>query len=172
MVASKRGAHSVRFIGAPRSPCEVPAGLRCSASDCRRRSDPSTRWRVFWPAATSTVADERLEVPRPVEIVDAGRKAIPRPHGRRCRSKTWPASPQQSESLDEEELRFVGPALRWGGPVASIWTAIHPRLVELIRAHRSTMLFVNSRRTSERLASRNQRNRRRRNRLGPPWLAR
>ena len=34
----------------------------------------------------------------------------------------------------------------------SIWSAIHPRLVELIRAHRSTLLFVNSRRLAERLA--------------------
>ena len=31
--------------------------------------------------------------------------------------------------------------------------AIHPRLVELIRAHRSTMIFVNSRRLAERLAA-------------------
>ena len=45
-----------------------------------------------------------------------------------------------------------GPA---GGPPArrSIWPSIHPRLVELIRAHRSTMIFVNSRRLAERLAS-------------------
>ena len=39
------------------------------------------------------------------------------------------------------------------GPVAqSIWSSIHPRLVELIRSHRSTLLFVNSRRLAERLA--------------------
>jgi ATP-dependent Lhr-like helicase len=44
-----------------------------------------------------------------------------------------------------------GPASQ--GPVAqSIWSSIHPRLVELIRAHRSTLLFVNSRRLAERLA--------------------
>src|SRR5204863_5821112 len=34
----------------------------------------------------------------------------------------------------------------------SIWSAIHPRLLDLIRAHRSTLIFVNSRRLSERLA--------------------
>jgi ATP-dependent Lhr-like helicase len=34
----------------------------------------------------------------------------------------------------------------------SIWASIHPRLLELIRAHRSTLLFVNSRRLAERLA--------------------
>ncbi len=35
----------------------------------------------------------------------------------------------------------------------SIWTAIHPRLLELVRAHQSTLIFVNSRRIAERLAA-------------------
>ena len=34
----------------------------------------------------------------------------------------------------------------------SIWTAIHPRLVEIIRQRHSTIIFVNSRRIAERLA--------------------
>src|SRR4029077_7586700 len=34
----------------------------------------------------------------------------------------------------------------------SIWAAIHPRLLELVRTHRSTLIFVNSRRLAERLA--------------------
>jgi ATP-dependent helicase Lhr and Lhr-like helicase len=47
-----------------------------------------------------------------------------------------------------------------GGPAAgpearhSIWPSVHPRLLELIRAHRSTLIFVNSRRLAERLAAR------------------
>ena len=47
-----------------------------------------------------------------------------------------------------------------GGPAAgpeakhSIWPSVHPKLLELIRAHRSTLVFVNSRRLAERLASR------------------
>src|SRR5205809_1082682 len=36
----------------------------------------------------------------------------------------------------------------------SIWPAIYPRLLELIQAHRSTIVFVNSRRLSERIAAR------------------
>jgi ATP-dependent Lhr-like helicase len=36
---------------------------------------------------------------------------------------------------------------------ATLWAAIHPRLVELIRAHRTTLLFVNARRSAERLAA-------------------
>src|SRR2546430_234205 len=43
------------------------------------------------------------------------------------------------------------------GPVtavqrSSIWPAIHPQILELIRSHRSTLIFVNSRRLAERLA--------------------
>lgn len=34
----------------------------------------------------------------------------------------------------------------------SIWSAIHPRLVEIIRERQSTLIFVNSRRLAERLA--------------------
>ena len=46
-----------------------------------------------------------------------------------------------------------------GGPVDgpearhSIWPAIHPRILELIREHRSTIIFTNSRRMAERLAN-------------------
>ena len=54
--------------------------------------------------------------------------------------------------IGQPEAIPSGPAAQ--GPVRStIWTAIHPRLLELIRAHRSTLIFVNSRRIAERLAS-------------------
>src|SRR5215467_2796426 len=39
-------------------------------------------------------------------------------------------------------------------PRRSIWPAIYPRLLELIQEHRSTIVFVNSRRLAERLAAR------------------
>ncbi|MDP9244375.1 MAG: DEAD/DEAH box helicase, partial [Chloroflexota bacterium] len=54
----------------------------------------------------------------------------------------------------------IDPADAPGGPAAapdgrhSIWPSIHPRLLELIRAHRSTLIFVNSRRLAERLSAR------------------
>jgi ATP-dependent Lhr-like helicase len=44
-----------------------------------------------------------------------------------------------------------GPASR-GAVRPSIWASVHPRLLELIRSHQSTLLFVNSRRLAERLA--------------------
>jgi len=51
-----------------------------------------------------------------------------------------------------------GPAAALGGAQdgsrRSIWPAIYPRLLELILEHRSTIVFVNSRRLAERLAAR------------------
>ena len=47
-----------------------------------------------------------------------------------------------------------GPASGRGDMRTSIWPAIHPRILELIRSHRSTIVFTNSRRLSERLAQR------------------
>jgi ATP-dependent helicase Lhr and Lhr-like helicase len=52
---------------------------------------------------------------------------------------------------------LVGTGLGESPPAAtsrSIWPAIYPELLELIREHRSTIVFVNSRRGAERLAVR------------------
>ena len=53
--------------------------------------------------------------------------------------------------LDELDLLPSGPASQ--APVRpSIWSAIHPQLLELVRTHRSTLIFVNSRRLAERIS--------------------
>jgi ATP-dependent Lhr-like helicase len=58
----------------------------------------------------------------------------------------------------EDMARLAAPIELPSGPAAqgpvrpSIWSSVHPRLLELIRAHTSTLLFVNSRRLAERLA--------------------
>jgi len=53
--------------------------------------------------------------------------------------------------LGQPEELPSGPASQ-GPKRTSIWTAIHPRLLELIREKQSTLIFVNSRRVAERLA--------------------
>jgi ATP-dependent Lhr-like helicase len=54
--------------------------------------------------------------------------------------------------IGEAEEIPSGPASQ--GPArTSIWTAIYPRLLELVLAHTSTLIFVNSRRIAERLAA-------------------
>ena len=53
--------------------------------------------------------------------------------------------------LDEIELLPSGPASQ--GPMRpSIWSALHPQLLDLVRKHRSTLIFVNSRRLAERIS--------------------
>jgi ATP-dependent Lhr-like helicase len=82
--------------------------------------------------------------PRPVTIVDAGRK--------KAIEITVEVPVEDMAQLGELEEIPSGPAAQ--GPARkSIWPSIYPRLVEHVRAHRSTMIFVNSRRLAERLAS-------------------
>ncbi|MGA3056638.1 MAG: DEAD/DEAH box helicase [Candidatus Limnocylindrales bacterium] len=90
---------------------------------------------------------------RDVAIVDAGsRKALELsvrvPVEDMSRLGEVLAPPTQ---LPTEE----GPGGPVDGPEArhSIWPAIHPKILELIRAHHSTIVFCNSRRMAERLAN-------------------
>jgi ATP-dependent Lhr-like helicase len=55
-------------------------------------------------------------------------------------------------AIVQQEKIASGPAAQ-GMVRPSIWNAIHPQLLELIKAHTSTLIFVNSRRVAERLAS-------------------
>ena len=84
-----------------------------------------------------------------------------------CPSRTWPRSARCCRSSSSPAARRRRPTR-----AASIWPQIHPRILELIRAHRSTIVFVNSRRLAERLALRAQRAGRRGAGPRPPRLAR
>lgn len=81
-------------------------------------------------------------VGREVEIVDAG--------ARKTLDLEVIVPVDDMTRLDGDDAAAAeGPEARH-----SIWPSIHPKLLELIRAHRSTLIFVNSRRLAERLASR------------------
>ena len=54
---------------------------------------------------------------------------------------------------DRRSLRS-GPAARLAPARKSIWPSIYPRILELVLAHRSTIIFCNARRLAERLAAR------------------
>src|SRR5439155_18693838 len=80
--------------------------------------------------------------PRPVRVLDAGRRK---------------QLDLRVEVPVEDMARLGEPADIPTGPVtsvqrSSIWPAIHPQILDLIRSHRSTLIFVNSRRLAERLA--------------------
>jgi ATP-dependent Lhr-like helicase len=79
---------------------------------------------------------------RPIELVDAGiAKEL---------------DLQVVVPLDDmRELNATGQAEAGGErPANSIWPSIYPALLELVREHRSTIVFVNNRRLAERLALR------------------
>jgi ATP-dependent Lhr-like helicase len=95
--------------------------------------------------------------PRPVTIVDAGvRKPLELSVVVPVEDMGELGRPRATPSGDDEDADLLMRGAAAGEPEvrASIWPAIYPRLLELIRAHRSTLVFVNSRRLAERLAAR------------------
>jgi ATP-dependent helicase Lhr and Lhr-like helicase len=80
---------------------------------------------------------------RPVTIVDA---SAPKRLDLRVEVPV-----EDMAKLDDLDTLPSGPASQ-GPKRQSIWSAIHPQLLELIRAHRSTLIFVNSRRLAERIS--------------------
>ncbi|MCA9234738.1 MAG: DEAD/DEAH box helicase, partial [Planctomycetales bacterium] len=94
--------------------------------------------------AEATADPEQPPRPRPVEIIDASEP--------KRLELTVEVPVEDMANLSRPQEITPGPT---AGPAQppSIWPAIHPRLVALIRAHRSTMIFVNSRRLAERLSA-------------------
>ncbi|HKV32126.1 MAG TPA: DEAD/DEAH box helicase, partial [Candidatus Dormibacteraeota bacterium] len=86
---------------------------------------------------------------REVTIIDAGRV--------KPMEITVEVPVDDMADLERGTETYSGPAAVIGaeqeGPRRSIWPAIHPRILELVREHRSTIIFVNSRRLAERLAA-------------------
>jgi ATP-dependent Lhr-like helicase len=139
VVPTKRGAHL--FLSLERLEALRPRGARplqrIGLSATQRPLEEVARllgggW--IGPGGDGTFT------PRPVEIVDAGTK------------KAWDL---RVEVPVEDMARLAASEEGNSGSAEgrSIWPSIHPRLVELIRAHRSTMIFANSRRLAERLAT-------------------
>ncbi len=91
-----------------------------------------------------TVAADGSWTPRKVSIVDAGRK--------RDIDLRVHVPVEDMKELGQPVDEIQTGAASKAPPVKSIWPSIHSRLVDLIREHRSTMIFVNSRRLAERLA--------------------
>jgi ATP-dependent helicase Lhr and Lhr-like helicase len=54
----------------------------------------------------------------------------------------------------DEQVAFGSGSAATGLVRRSIWPAVHPRLLDLVLEHRSTLIFVNARRLAERLAAR------------------
>jgi len=173
LVPSKRGAHLALSIerlealreGAPLQRIGLSATQRpleevarfLGGAEPRRASKPRSKAKSSAASRTTPAVeaieeelhdefgDERTPVAyRPVTIVDASEK-------KRLSLRIEVPVEDMARLATATDLPS-GPAAQ--GPVRpSIWSSVHPRLLELIRSHRSTLLFVNNRRLAERLAS-------------------
>ena len=135
LAPTKRGAHLALSLERLEEICERPF-QRIGLSATQRPLEEIARF----------LGGQHASGPRPVTIVDAGvRKPLDV-------EVVVPVEDMGAlgEVIDEP---VSGPAA--AGPVRrSIWPAMHPRLLELILAHRSTIVFCNARRSAERLAAR------------------
>ncbi len=128
LVASKRGSHlflSLERLEHQREFTDQPVLQRVGLSATQRPLDEVARL-----LGGGTIVADKWEQ-RPVKIINAN----------------------QHKPLDIQIEMPSGEEYLWSESQKSIWPSIHPRLVELIRTHQSTLIFVNSRRLSERLAS-------------------
>ena len=93
--------------------------------------------------------------PRPVSVVDAGvRKQLELQVIVPVDDMGELGKPLSSGDETGDDLVLTGAAAGDPEVRASIWPAIHPVLLDLIDRHRSTLIFVNSRRLAERLSAR------------------
>ncbi len=145
LAATKRGAHlalTLERLG--QLPPRPPQRIGLSATQ-RPLEEIARFLGGFEPDPGGEPDTGRLRQ-RPVRIVDAGvRKPL---------ELEVVVPVEDLSSLGEVLDEPVAGALAAGPVRRSIWPAVHPRLLELIKAHRSTIIFVNARRLAERLASR------------------
>ncbi|HEY7511666.1 MAG TPA: DEAD/DEAH box helicase [Vicinamibacteria bacterium] len=137
LVGTKRGAHlAVSLERLAERTAEPPQRIGLSAT--QRPLEEVAR---FLGGGTGA----KVWRPRPVSIVDAGAR-------KRFDLRVEVPAEELSRAAEADPAAFPeGPAA--GVERASLWPAVQPRLLELIRAHRSTLVFVNSRRLAERLSA-------------------
>ncbi len=136
LAATKRGAHMALTLERLDEIAEKPV----------QRIGLSATQRPLEEIARFLGGHDEKSRPRPVSIVDAGVKKtmeveviIPVEDMGRLGEMTAP---------DENASEYAQPQR------SSIWPSMHPRLLDLILQHQSTIVFVNSRRLAERLATR------------------
>lgn len=151
LVPTKRGAHLAASLERLQALCAHPL-QRIGLSATQRPLDEVAR---FLGGCERTPVDTHAEPPyRPVTIVNArDRKPLNLRIEVPVEDMARPAAPPaQSTAVAAGTLHRPEARPARGAGRGSIWSSIHPRLLELIRQHRSTLIFANSRRLAERLA--------------------
>ncbi len=137
---ARRGGHQARC---PPRAVAWSGWTRCwsgppSGSGCPRRSGRSRRSARSWPAGGRCRSCSR-RTRRPCEV------SVEVP----VEDMSTLGEPVNPEGAGEVSGNAAGPERR-----TSIWPAVEERILDLVRAHRSTIVFANSRRLAERLTAR------------------
>ena len=140
LAAGKRGAHLMVSLERLEALCDQPP-QRVALSATQRPLSEIARF-----LGGFETAPDGTPTPRPVAVVDAGsRKELDV-------EVVVPVADMASLGETTDPPASAGAA---AAPMRrSIWPAMHPRLLELVQAHRSTLIFANARRLAERLAAR------------------
>jgi ATP-dependent helicase Lhr and Lhr-like helicase len=152
MAATKRGSHlaltlerlehEVRRGGLDADAPDRPAPQRIALSATQRPLEEIAR---FLGGHAPDGAG-----PRPVKIVDAG---VRKPLELQVVVPVEDMSQLGEQMESGRDVAMMSGAAAAGPSRRSIWPAVHPRLLDLVLDHRSTLIFVNARRLAERLAA-------------------
>ncbi len=139
VVPTKRGAHLALSLERLEAITEGKV-QRIGLSATQR---PLEEVAHFLAGASEPAEDSAVIAYRPVTIVDASE-----PKKLDLRIEV----PVEDMARMGQREELPSGAASQGPKRTSIWAAIHPRLVEIVRQRTSTIIFVNSRRIAERLA--------------------
>jgi ATP-dependent Lhr-like helicase len=143
LAPTKRGAHLMLSLERLEAITDAPP-QRIGLSATQRPLDEMAR---FLGGQTDTG-------PRPVTIVDAGSR---KPLDVEVVVPVDDMADPSAQPLPTHEVQLVGSAARYAAsdpePRTSVWPHVHPRILELIREHHTTIVFCNARRLAERLAA-------------------
>ncbi len=150
LAGTKRGAHLALSLERLAARCDRPP----------QRIGLSATQRPLEEVARFLGGHDDDGQPRPVRIIDAGSRkplavevVVPVPDMADLSVGATP--PASAPGPDGPAGPLPAPGPTDTGPTRrSIWPSLHPRLLEVIHANRSTLVFVNARRLAERLATR------------------
>ena len=141
LVPNKRGAHLALSLERTQAICSRPLQRIGLSATQRPLEEVALFLGGYQVQAENSNTNAAVVRPRPVTVVDA---AEPKPLELRVElpGGDQTASPSQAAGRSGSGQ---------GDGATSVWQAIYPRLLELIGQHRSTLIFVNSRRLARRV---------------------